>query len=385
MDSVRPLAQYAQMIQSAKGQWFFEGALRFSALVAIATLLLQGCSKPLERGVSVGRQHVVFEDTDRLNWRGNGLRPLSTTLWYPAEADSDESLWSIGSFRFGYSAVNADWLSSKRRPLILLSHGTGGAASQLSWLAEALVQQGYLVAGVNHHGNTAAETQSFPGGFVLPGERVRDLTVLLDLLLADPKLGTRIDPARIGVAGFSLGGFTALNFAGVHLPFERQAKICKSHPDARYCSLPPEAGFTLEEVYSHAEQNQVFRAAARRSTEPVSDARVRAVFAMAPALLTLVNAMAIEPTDTPVHVLLAEMDDQVPAVGTDLVVSKLLPHSRVERLAGAGHYSFLAYCNWRGRLTLPQLCRDPGNSHRKQLHQQTSAIAARFFERAFKD
>jgi predicted dienelactone hydrolase len=40
---------------------------------------------------------------------------------------------------------------------VLLSHGPGGAASDLGWLAETLARAGYAVAGVDHHGNTSTE------------------------------------------------------------------------------------------------------------------------------------------------------------------------------------------------------------------------------------
>lgn len=40
--------------------------------------------------------------------------------------------------------------------------------------------------------------------------RVADLSLALDMILADPELVDRIDPDRIMAAGFSFGGWTAL-------------------------------------------------------------------------------------------------------------------------------------------------------------------------------
>lgn len=66
----------------------------------------------------------------------------------------------------------------------------------------------FRVAGVDHHGNTANAAAYHLAGFVLPGERARDLSVLVDLLLADSLSGARIDTSSIGAAGFSQAGFS---------------------------------------------------------------------------------------------------------------------------------------------------------------------------------
>jgi len=195
--------------------------MRLLSMLALVSLLLLGaaCSEPGDREVKVGRLHRAYVDTERTNWQGDAARPIAATVWYPASPNSIESEWSAGVFRFGYSALDAPFADTKRYPLVVISHGTGGSAAQLSWLAERLVNAGFMVAGVNHHGNTAAEDTRSPAGFVLPEERTRDLTVLIDRLLADRELAPHIDPARIGAAGFSLGGYSVLALAGAHLTF----------------------------------------------------------------------------------------------------------------------------------------------------------------------
>ena len=84
----------------------------------------------------------------------------------------------------------------------------------MAWLAETLASNGYIVAAVNNHGNTAAEPSYQLHGFMLWWERARDISVLIDRLVADPQSGAHIDRSRIGVAGFSLGGYTALAMVG---------------------------------------------------------------------------------------------------------------------------------------------------------------------------
>ncbi len=187
----------------------------FKVMLIAAFLTVTSCSNAPERENPVGREFRSFFDAERANWIEAGSRPLATTIWYPASLSSVESEWNIGVFQAGRNALNADVASNpKTFPLIVLSHGTGGAALQLSWLAEVLATNGYLVVAVNHHGNTAAEDAYLLQGFMLWWERALDISSVIDQLLSDAKFGPRIDSSRIGVAGFSLGGYTAISIAG---------------------------------------------------------------------------------------------------------------------------------------------------------------------------
>ena len=147
-----------------------------------------------------GHQTRAWTDPRRRDWADAGQRPLLTEAWHP-----------MGEGRF---------------PCVLLSHGTGGSAGQLAWLGEALAARGYVAAAVNHHGNTSAEPY-MPQGFGLWWERARDLSAVLDLLLADAFFGTRIDPGRIGAAGFSLGGYTVIALAGARTDLRALGEFCE--------------------------------------------------------------------------------------------------------------------------------------------------------------
>jgi predicted dienelactone hydrolase len=54
--------------------------------------------------------------------------------------------------------------------------GSTGLGLGLMWLGNYLASHGYIVAAVNHHGNTAAEGRLLPQGFLLEWERPDDLT-----------------------------------------------------------------------------------------------------------------------------------------------------------------------------------------------------------------
>ncbi|MEO6824866.1 MAG: hypothetical protein ABI167_09140 [Nitrosospira sp.] len=130
-----------------------------------------------------------YEDSHRRNWGNTGNRPLNVRVWYPAVANAKETPWEDGIYEAGTNARDAAMAASPGKlPLILLSHGTGGAASGLGWLGETLAANGYIVAAVNHHGNTRAEPTSMLQGTLIWWDRPRDLSVLIENLLTDPPL-----------------------------------------------------------------------------------------------------------------------------------------------------------------------------------------------------
>lgn len=356
--------------------------IRTVLLLPLATglaLFLLACAGPVTRDHPVGRTSRAFVDSSRTAWDDSRPRPLATRIWYPAEAGSTESEWSAGGFRFGKSAPDAAFADDRRRPLILLSHGTGGSAAQLSWLAEALAEAGFIVAGVDHHGNTATEESYHPGGFVLPGERIRDLSVLLDRLLGDPDIGPHVDSTRVGAAGFSLGGFTVLGLAGATAGYERWRQQCATEEThAPWCMLPPKAPFTLADVDTLLRTNAAMRAALEREATPTLDMRISAVAAMAPALVPVIDTLSLGVIARPLLVLLGERDAQVPVLRTASTLERHVENLKTTRLTDVAHYAFLAPCTLRGRLFVRPLC-EAGGTTREAVHQRAASEVVAFF------
>jgi predicted dienelactone hydrolase len=113
-------------------------------------------------------------------------------------------------------------------PVVLFSHGFGGCNMQSIFLMEALAQNGYLVLAPNHKDATCAgDSEWVPGRPEQPfrdaalwndatyKDRAADIEALLDTVLKEKTFaGVAVDGARIGIAGHSLGGYTALGLAG---------------------------------------------------------------------------------------------------------------------------------------------------------------------------
>jgi predicted dienelactone hydrolase len=250
-----------------------------AAALSVSTL---ACAAPPKRVNPVGLSFAAYEDAARRSWAGPQSRPLATAVWYPAAPGSRESEWRVGIFNAGWNAQKAPLpAATTKRPLIVLSHGTGGGAAGMAWLAETLASDGYIVAAVNHHGNTAAEPSYQLQGFMLWWERARDMSVLIDKLLADPQFGAHIDPSRIGVAGFSLGEYTALATVGARLAYQQWKSFCASHPVEPNCTLPPEASFSMADVQRLLDHDDRVKEAVSHSHESFRDARIRSAFEVA--------------------------------------------------------------------------------------------------------
>jgi predicted dienelactone hydrolase len=126
------------------------------------------------------------------------------------------------------AALNAPWLDDRRRPVILFSHGFGGTARMMGWFTTNLARAGFVVVAVDHPGNNGLDKMTAPGA-VMFWDRPDDLKVALAAVKSDPELAAHTDMRRVGVAGFSAGGFTAMAAAGAQVSVEHFNAFCKDH------------------------------------------------------------------------------------------------------------------------------------------------------------
>jgi predicted dienelactone hydrolase len=193
----------------------------------------------------VGFRQGRFEDATRPNWDGDGARPLAWAAWYPAPDDAAEREHFLEPpsdpwFTIGLDAPDVPLATVPRHyPVVLLSHGTGGAALGLGWLGRRLAQHGFIAIGANHHGNRLAEPYRAEG-FLCWWERARDLTVLLEQIEMYGEFAGRIDANRIYVAGYSLGGCTAAALLGAITENSRFQRTVTSRDFARSVREFPE-------------------------------------------------------------------------------------------------------------------------------------------------
>jgi predicted dienelactone hydrolase len=303
---------------------------------------------------------VRFEDTTR-------DRPLVTRLWYPADPKTESNPTTLDWIFVAWAVPEAPFAAQPERlPLVLLSHGTGGSPSSLLWLAEHLAAHGYLVAAVEHFGNTYGNDTK--EGAMAQWRRPVDLSRTLDALLADSRFASRIDVSRVGAAGISSGGYTVIALAGGIYHPERMGSYCQDNPLQKGCR--PDARATFETIPD--------RDAASSSYE---DPRFRAVFALAPALGAGFAAEDLATIKIPVGIVASAQDEMVPLKDNAGRYAQLIPSAQLTVLPKGGHFTFIAMCNEKGIANAQTVCVDHDPKvDRQAVHEQVGKLVVQFFD-----
>lgn len=357
--------------------------------IAIAALLLvlsagAAAAAAESRRYPVGETERVFHPAEARHWRGAKAEALWVRIWYPAGVGAEERPHDIGPpnrpiFRGHPVAIDAPLAGAGAAfPLLLLSHGTGGSADSLDWLGAALAARGYIVAAPNHPGNNALEPLT-PEGFLLWWERAKDQSQVLDGVLADRMFGARVDRQRIGAAGFSLGGYTSLLLAGARSHRQALLDFCAS-PAADVACHPPETdalatktgGMTLA-------QSAQTQASLARSDASYRDPRIKAAFAIAPALGPAFDATSFADVRVPIALIAGSADTTVPVATNIRRIAGFLPKARFALLEGAGHYTFLDVCTPAAADALPAFCKDGPGVKRESAHADAIGRVDAFF------
>lgn len=353
--------------------------LKDSRYIIFFLLVISACITVRQN--PVGERQLYYQDVSRKSWTENAPRPLTVTVWYPAKAGTAERQTSVAIFKTGLSARGAEISPLKEKyPLVVLSHGTGGSAASIAWLGKKLSRRGYIAAAVNHHGNTGAEREKVLQGFVLWWERPRDLSEVISRLLNDSYFGPKIDSKRIGVAGFSIGGYTALASVGARLEIEKWGSYCSDKPGDPMCQLPPEADYTTEELNNFLQSNADVFESRKYADNDFSDKRIRAAYVIAPVLIPIISAESLEKISVPVKIVAGEHDDQsVPEVNA-IPVAKMIPRAKLLIIPKIEHYTFLSEGNLLGGILARKYVKDPQGIDRAEIHEAVGDDAAAFFD-----
>ena len=335
---------------------------------------------------SVGMMRLDYADDARPSWRDPGeARPVGAWAWYPARRPAEAQDFSVPEkrpvFVGGYAVLDAPPREGAR-PLVVLSHGTGGSAFQMMWLGRRLAEAGYIAVAVDHHGNSAAEPQFDPRGFFYVWERPRDLAVLIDSITSDPRFASSIDEDRIAAAGFSLGGYTALAVVGGRIDLDRFRKFCASAEADATCDPQTEYADAAKDLDAliAADPGAAPDETARRAS--YRDPRIKAVAAFAPALGQMLSDESLAAIETPVAIAVGDADKVAPESSNARRIADHVPDARFERYSGIGHYAFLNTCTKHGRRYVA-VCKDAQGVDREAVHDRAAAYAIGHFEDVF--
>src|SRR5215467_3494830 len=124
--------------------------------------------------------------------------------------------------------VSREFTAVVRKKLrVVLAAGDGDTAL-------ALAGEGFVVAALTHTGDNYMD-QSYAGNRKDLTDRPRQVSVVLTYLLTIWTQHERLDASRVGMFGFSLGGFTTLVEIGGIPDLSRMRELCATHPTAPEC------------------------------------------------------------------------------------------------------------------------------------------------------
>jgi len=247
---------------------------------------------------------------------------------------------------------------------IVISHGAGGLSLNHRDLAMALASRGYVVAAPTH---PRGKDNDISGVGVWVG-RPKQVSRVIDTLLQDSELGSHIQRERIGVAGHSNGGYTALALAGAKPDPATSIAHCRQHPDdSRFCSS---GGAATREV-----------ARTVGAIPDVRDPRVRAIVLMAPNTAPFTDD-ALAQVAVPIRVYGAERDDLTLVRYHAERLAKALPsQTEYVLVPRAGHFSFVTSFPRILALVAGEAAQDPRGFDRNAVHEVMNSEIVDFFDR----
>lgn len=331
--------------------------------VTSATLLSLGlASVPCMASPSAAQELAGYDRFDVT--ASHRSMPLSASIWYPAGTYiyrapvTKSAIWQSTDAYIGAA------IAPGKHPLILLSHGSGGNMDALGWLSSQLALRGAMVLAVNHPGTTSGD--SSPRRTIHLAPRAADITALLDQVLADPDFAPYIDRDRISTVGFSLGGTTVLNLAGVRFDGDLYRDFCKTHGDVMQdCAFLKRGGVDFD----HLSDDIAIDA---------KDPRISRFVAIEPGMTYAVDDSSLKNTDQDVLFIRLGKEHGWPAADLEATGSNLLgklDHPAYAVFAPADHLTFLAECvpgaaELLARMDDDPVCSDPAGTDRGHIHQQ---------------
>jgi predicted dienelactone hydrolase len=241
-------------------------------------------------------------------------------------------------------------------PLVVISHGRGGWIGGHHDLAEALADAGFVVATINHPGDSVedrSQSESLPNFASRPADIVR----LIDFLLKDWKDSATIDPERIGFFGFSKGGYTGLVLAGADPDFARAAHYCTD--PIPFCEQIHRGDVPKD--FAHDTRIKAAVLADTSPATPFSDANLSNVKIPLQIWRSQLGGFGADPD------------------GTARVAGSLWNQPDIH-VVPAAHFAFLAPCSAELAAAVPRICTDtPTGFDRAAFHRAFNADVVRFF------
>lgn len=307
----------------------------------------------------------------QLNISDPGHPDLSVGLWYP----SDQPTPNDANTEFGLAVAKGASIASTNGGLIVISHGYGGWYAGHADTAAALADAGFVVAAPTHNGNTWSDMSSPIQQWAL--DRPRHVSRVIDHVLEEIDLNQHVDPEKIGVYGFSAGGYTALGLIGGTPDLDHAMQYCNDEPREFACSEG------MIEQMSGADMH----------TLPLSawglDSRIKAASIAAPGLGFSYTKATLARVTADVQLWSGELDDSVPTKSNAASIAAQLPQKpETHWVDQANHFAFMTVaCREAFKKDDPEeyqlVCGDAEGFDRNVFHREMHKEMLRFFKASF--
>jgi len=280
---------------------------------------------------------------------------LEGAMWYPCPQRPGE----VPLGKLVLPGVKDCPLPDRKLPLVVISHGRTGNFAGHHDTAEVLADAGFIVAAVNHPGDAVTDL-SRTDDLSIYVQRPNDIKRLIDFMIDKLALASNIDRERIGLFGFSRGGYTGLAVIGANPDWAIAAPLCRQST-TRVCEQIRGKEFP---------------------TQPVThDPRIKAAV-IADPLGVFFTADSFASVGIPVQLWASEHGgDGVLPHSVDIVDRGLRSTHEYHVVSNAVHFSFLAPCSPALAKAVPQICTDATGFDRVAFHRQFNADVLAFFQR----
>ncbi len=263
--------------------------------------------------------------------------PIDAAIWYPTERESR----SIDAVSVLIEAAPDAPIKPGKYPLLVLSHGTGGMKLNHYPFAQAFAKAGYVVVSLTHPGDNFRDRSMIadPRYFY---ERPRQISRVIDFVLANPDWAVMVDQNRIAALGHSAGGYAVAAMIGAIPNLDRLESHCRKTTDDPACDYADPALGILEQAGPALKLPEQFK-----PSGDLRDARIKAAILLAP-LGAVVEPGSLARTQIPVRLIGAEHDEILARryhfdyLAAELQGPQADSRTRVSIARNAGHFSFLA-------------------------------------------
>ena len=276
-------------------------------------------------------------------------------VWYPCAEKPAEIPVGI----FTLTGVKDCPVAGDHLPLVAASHGRGGSLLGNRDTAETLADHGFVVAAINHPGDTAQDLSRSSDLSVFV-ERPTDIKRLIDFMTGTSAFVANIDRDRIGFFGFSRGGYTGLVLLGADPDWAGVASDACQQVPRSFC----------EQILGK-----------RYPAQPLThDPRIKAAV-LADPLAIFFSAASLTPIKTPIQLWASSRGGDGVQPRHVAFVNANLPAGHDYRVVpNSGHFAFFL-CPPALIQAQSDLCADAPGFDRTAFHAEFNAEVLAFFRK----